>query len=383
MLNDDLLSGRSGFKRSWPVKGFPVILIVLVLISNANAACSISGGCGSNSGDWESSANAFLNSDDVPGSFIPSNALKANAINEISSDKVTGKKMLNKTTSISIDPEAMNYTSPTNRSDDFANGEILKPLLGVSSTDVVIDATNGNNYSDQPHIKGAIHLPSMGFMYVNGTLRPPSELARILGNAGVSGEDKAVIYGDSFASGDATFVFWVMRYLGFNDAKILDGELNDWRRASLPLESDPIVRRPTAYEPVIKRELLADYNYVKGGRAQLVDARIFDEFGKKRIPGSIPIDSAKVLENGRIKDSARLNDTFSVLRRDKPVVVYSEDGLNASLVWYALQLMGYDSSLYTWNDWEAHQSTDSFQVSTTKPVFTASVIETSKYKKLG
>jgi thiosulfate/3-mercaptopyruvate sulfurtransferase len=168
-----------------------------------------------------------------------------------------------------------------------------------------------------------------------------------------------------------------------DDAKVLDGGLNDWKGANLPLESGPIIRRPIAYEPVIRQDLLADYNYVKGGRAQIVDARTFQEFGEKRIPGSIPIDSAKVLENGRIEDSTQLNDTFFGLRRDRPVVVYSEDGLNASLVWYALQLMGYDSSLYTWNDWEAHQSADGFEVNATKTGSKASVIETSKYKKLG
>ena len=382
MLKDDLLSGRPDLKESWSVKGFLAILLVLVLISNANAACSISGGCTGNSGDWESSANAFLNSD-VPGSFIPSDALTADVSSEISSDKVISKNTLNNTTAISIDPEPINYVLSSNRSDDFANGGILKPLIGVSGSDVVIDATDGNNYSDQPHIKDAIHLPSKSFLYENGTLRPASELAGILGNSGVSREDRAVIYGDRLASGDATFVFWVMRYLGLDDAKVLDGGLNDWNSASLPLESGPIIRKPTAYESRIRRKLLADYNYVKSGKAQIVDARTFQEFGKKRIPGSISIDSGQVLENGRIKDSAQLNDTFSDLGKDKPVVVYSEDGFNASLVWYALQLMGYDSSLYTWNDWEAHQSTNGSEVSATKPGSRELVIETSKYKKLG
>jgi thiosulfate/3-mercaptopyruvate sulfurtransferase len=174
-----------------------------------------------------------------------------------------------------------------------------------------------------------------------------------------------------------------MQYLGSADAKVLDGGLNEWKSASLPLASGPNIRKPTAYEPRIKQELLADYNFVKSGKAQIVDARTIQEFSKKRIPGSIPIDSAKVLENGRIQDSVQLNDTFFGLRRDKPVIVYSEDGLNASLVWYALQLMGYDSSLYTWNNWEAHQSADGFRGNATKTGSKASVIETSKYKKLG
>lgn len=365
------------------VKGFLAILFMLVLISKANAACSISGGCGSNSGDWESSANAFLNSD-VPGSFIPTNGLTPDVNSEISSDKAIRMDALNNTTATSIQPESINSVAPTNRSDDFAKGGFLKPILGISGSDVVIDATNGNSYSDQPHIKGAIHLPSKSFLYENGTLRPLSKLAGILGSAGIARWDRAVIYGDSSAPADTTFVFWIMRYLGSNDVKVLDGGLNDWRGASLPLEAGPISRKPTAYEPRIRNDLIADYDYVKDGKAQIVDARPFQEFGKKRIPGSISIDSAQVLENGRIKDPARLYETFSGLVKDKSVIVYSEDGLNASLVWYALLLMGYDSHLYTWKDWLEHQPEESPKVNATKSATSGvAVIDTGKYKKLG
>lgn len=383
MLNDYLFSIRPGFKSSWFVIGFLTILLMLVLVYNANAACSISG-CGSNSGDWESTANAFMNSD-VPGSFIQSNAPNGpNVSGEISSDKADNKEALkNNTAEINVEPESVNSAPPSNRSDDFANGGILEPVLGVSGSDVVIDAINENNHSNQPHINGAIPLPSKSLMYQNGTLRPLSELAGILGGAGIARGERTVIYGDGSAPADATFVFWVLRYLGSNDVLVLDGGLNDWRSKGLPLGSGPIIRKPTAYEPRIRRELLADYDYVKVGKAQIVDARTFQEFAKKRIPGSISIDSAKVLVGGRIKDSARLNDTFSGLRRDKPVVVYSEDGLNASLVWFALQLMGYNSSIYTWNDWEAHQSTDAFEVGATKSVSRASANGIVKYKKLG
>ena len=382
MVKDYSSSRKPGFEGCWSVKGFLVIFIMLVLISNANAVCTV-GGCGGDSGDsWGASADAFMNSD-VPGSFISSNTMTADVSSETSIDKVSSKKDLNNTTTISIEPVTINYVSAANRSENFVNGGILEPLLDVSDSDVVIDATNGNNFSDRPFIKGASHLPSKSFLYANGTLRPISELTGILGNAGISSEDRAVIYGDSPATADATFVFWVMRYLGLDNVKVLDGGLNDWMSANLPLESEPIIRNPTIYEPRISQELLADYNYVEGGKAQIVDAGTAQEFGNKRIPGSISIDSAQVLENGRIKDSTQLNDTFSVLRKDKPVVVYSEDELNASLVWYALQLMGYDSSLYTWNDWEEHQK-EGGPVARTKTLSIESLgTYSSKVKKLG
>jgi thiosulfate/3-mercaptopyruvate sulfurtransferase len=68
---------------------------------------------------------------------------------------------------------------------------------------------------------------------------------------------------------------------------------------------------------------------------------------------------------------------FSRLSKDKPIVVYSSDYSRSSLAWFALQLMGYNTSLYTWEDWKAHESTDA------KAAPTGGNAGSSKYTKLG
>jgi thiosulfate/3-mercaptopyruvate sulfurtransferase len=380
MLNDDLLVERQGAEVSWPIAVIIGLLLVLILISNADAACSVSGGCGSDSGDWESSAKAFMDSD-IPNSFIQSNTQKAavstNAPNENDIKSGTSASIINYSA-------AEDVVSSAIRSGRFVNDDMIEPLLGVSSSDLIIDVSNGDRYSKQPHVKGAIHLPSRSFLNENSTLRPVSELAKVLGDVGISRKDKVVIYGDSGAFSDATFVLWVMRYLGQDAAKVLDGSLDDWIAASLPLETKMNTRKPATYEPEIRAELLADYDYVSGGKAQLVDARSIQEFGKKHIQGSVPIDPAQVLDNGRIKDLAQLNDTFSRLVKERTIVVYSEEGLEASLVWYALQLSGYDSRLYTWKDWLAHLPEQGVKRNATElSISGATAVDSSKYKKLG
>ncbi len=70
---------------------------------------------------------------------------------------------------------------------------------------------------------------------------------------------------------------------------------------------------------------------------------------------------------------------FSRLAKDKPIVVYSSDYSRSSLVWYALQLMGYEASIYTWEDWKAHESSDA--QAATAPA--GGVTANSKYVKLG
>ena len=127
-------------------------------------------------------------------------------------------------------------SKPRDRSDLFTNGQILKPLGALAGSDVVIDASQGDGFS-QSHIKGAIHVPSKSLINDNGDLKPAEELAKILGEAGVSREDSIVAYSEDLSSGDATFLFWALKYLGQDDVKVLDGSLEDWNAANLPVES--------------------------------------------------------------------------------------------------------------------------------------------------
>jgi thiosulfate/3-mercaptopyruvate sulfurtransferase len=116
------------------------------------------------------------------------------------------------------------------------------------------------------------------------------------------------------------------------------------------------------YTPILKPELLANYEYVKSGTPQTVDARTFQEFGKGRIPQAYFIGTDSVLEGGKVKAGDQLNDTFAKLNSDRQIVVYSTDFFNSSLVWYALQLTGFDSRLYSWQDWQEHRQEEVYEI---------------------
>ena len=150
-------------------------------------------------------------------------------------------------------------------------------------------------------------------------------------------------------------VLFALRYLGHDDVRALDGGLDNWIAASLPMETKENVRSPVSYAPRPGAELLADYDYVKSGQAQMVDARSFQEFGKSRILNATFISPENVLEEGRLKKGTDLKDTFARLNASRTVVVYSDDIYGASVVWFALQLMGFDARIYSWQDWQAHE----------------------------
>jgi thiosulfate/3-mercaptopyruvate sulfurtransferase len=206
------------------------------------------------------------------------------------------------------------------------------------------------------YIEGSIALPSKSLVRADGSLKSIDELAVVLGNAGISEEGDLVIYGDCFSCGDFTFVYWIMKYLGHENVQMLEGATGDWDAAGLPRTAALTTRPSATYSPHPATELLADYEAVAGGEVLVVDARILDQFAAGHIDGAVNIDYNRVIENGWIKGDPALAEIFADLEKDQPVAVYTKNGGQASIVWYALVLLGYDARLYTWNDWLSHQS---------------------------
>jgi thiosulfate/3-mercaptopyruvate sulfurtransferase len=333
-----------------------IVFVALFLMTSSSAKCPASG-CGG-VGNWEDSAQAFLNSD-VP--LVGTNQIDQATNTSFKAGSEVENEMQSDMGEIGTPKAQTDYVQPVSRSDLFIKGDLLKSLPDVSGSELLLDVSN--TYTPgEAHIRSAVHIPSKSFLYENGTLRPVSEIAEILGDAGVSRDDSIVVYSDSFRSGDATFALWLLRYLGHEDVKALDGGLDDWTAASLPLETKQNSRNATNYTPVLKPELLANYEYVKSGTPQIVDARTFQEFGKGRIPQAYFIGTDSVLEGEKVKAGDQLNDTFAKLKSDRQTVVYSTDFFNSSLVWYALQLMEFDSRLYSWQDWQEHRQEEVYEI---------------------
>jgi thiosulfate/3-mercaptopyruvate sulfurtransferase len=246
------------------------------------------------------------------------------------------------------------YVAPGSRADPFPAPAMLKSLEAISEKDVVLDVSNSLS-PGQAHIRGSVNLPAKSFFYENGTLRNVTDLAAILGKAGISRDDAVMVYSDSFSSGEAVAALFALRCLGHDDARALDGGLDNWIAASLPMETKENVRPPVSYVARPRAELLGDYDLVKSGQAQMVDARSFQEFGRSSIPNATFISPENVLEGGRLKAAPELKDTFARLNASRTVVVYSDDIYGASVVWFALQLMGFDARIYAWQDWQAHE----------------------------
>ena len=192
-----------------------------------------------------------------------------------------------------------------------------------------------------------------------GRFKSASEMAALLGEAGIPRNDSLLIAGECLPCGGgpspAVFTYWVLKYLGHEKLRVLDGSIDDWGAAGRNTSNESATRPKTDYIPTLMPELLATYEFVVSSGAQIVDARPARDYGIGSIPGAINIPYENVLENESIKAEEDLRKVFSVLEKDRPVVVYTNVGVEASLVWFALTHSGYDARLYTWRDWLENQ----------------------------
>ena len=70
------------------------------------------------------------------------------------------------------------------------------------------------------------------------------------------------------------------------------------------------------------------------------------------------IDLLDVTSIEPITGEDRVDMVFMVLNKNQTVVVFTNTGMKGSVVWFALEMMGYDARLYSYQDWMANQQPD-------------------------
>lgn len=191
-----------------------------------------------------------------------------------SSSSAQDQTVADKTVSVQTAPSktvpksssADNRLAPLTRSESFQ--KMLAPISNASDYDVILDISNGT----KEYIPGSLHIDYLDFMTDNNSLKSASDMAELLGNAGISNRDKILIYGECKPCGGgpsaATFAYYVLKYLGHDDVKVLDGGIRDWAASNRTLVPTPTTRPKATYTAKIRPELLATYEQVKNGQVQ-------------------------------------------------------------------------------------------------------------------
>lgn len=256
----------------------------------------------------------------------------------------------------------------------LASAQELADHLGDAGVRIV-DARPPERYA-AGHVPGAVSLPVGEITRtaggVPGMLAPVEEVARALGERGVTRKARVVVY-DDVGGVEAARLFWALEYLGHGRVSVLQGGFRLWVRDGRPIARDTAEPAPAHYEATPDAGRLADAARVKAALGDpgvvLLDARSPEEFEGKvagkdvpragHIPGAVNVDWTRHLgpsDPPRVKEAA---DLAGIYRRagvtaDKAVIAYCRTGVRAAHTYFVLRLLGYprvrvyDGSFIEW-----------------------------------
>jgi thiosulfate/3-mercaptopyruvate sulfurtransferase len=255
----------------------------------------------------------------------------------------------------------MSYANP----DALVTTDWLKANLSDPNIRVVEVDEDATVY-DKDHIPGAIAWSWSDDLHhpVRRDYLDQEGFGRLLSAAGVGPDTTVVLYGGN-NNWFAAYAYWLLKYRGFDNVKLLDGGRKKWNVDSLPLESGIPEITPTQYtiSGAERPQLRAFRDHVLAalGSATLVDVRSPEEFsGEKIAPDHLPqeqpyvaghIPGAKNIpwgkaanEDGTFKSAEDLRELYEGAGVEGgEIIAYCRIGERSSHTWFVLnELLGHD-----------------------------------------
>jgi thiosulfate/3-mercaptopyruvate sulfurtransferase len=229
---------------------------------------------------------------------------------------------------------------------------------------------------DEGHIPGARFLnpfQDLSTPRVPGALNlelPSVEvLDSVLEAKGVSDDSRIVLYWARGYYSPTSRALFTLEYAGLaGRVSILDGGLELWTKEGRALSTEVPTPSRGSFTVKPRPELVADADFVKGrleNRAfRIVDARDTSFYNGREtrqgrnghIPGAANIPFGTMVDStGRVRPAALLKQQFAEagVKDGQTVVTYCHIGQQASLVWFAARLLGFDAKMYdgSFQDW--------------------------------
>jgi len=235
--------------------------------------------------------------------------------------------------------------------------------------------------SSKPEVYAEGHIP--GAVYVNwqtdltnpddpvaGQILPAQQLEALLGRLGIDNQTTVVLYDDS-NSLFAARAFWVLKYYGHRDVRVLNGGRKKWVAEGRELSQEVPNVTPTTYKvgepnPTIRatwEQILAS---LKQPDKIILDVRSPKEYTGQdvrstrggHIPGAINLEwTSQVNPDGTFKPVTELRKLYEQagIKPDQQVFTYCQTGVRAAHSWFVLtQLLGFENVVTydgSWEEW--------------------------------
>jgi thiosulfate/3-mercaptopyruvate sulfurtransferase len=258
----------------------------------------------------------------------------------------------------------------------------LQERLDDPNVRIVALNWRGREDYDRGHIPGAIFWEWKDMLWdpMRRDFPTPEEFARRCGTAGIGNDTCVVCYGDP-AVQFGTYGWWVLKYCGHADVRVLDGAKTRWVKEGRPLSAETPAPMPVAYRPsalagdpsmrVMRNEVMAALG---NPSITILDHRSPEEYyGELYSPPGSPNHGAERL--GHIPGAKHLHfedflnpDTSfksrEELRRlleahgatpDRTIISYCRLSHRATLAYFVMtQLLGYENVRSydgSWTEW--------------------------------
>ncbi len=263
----------------------------------------------------------------------------------------------------------------------LVEAEELRTLLATDTRLVLLDVRWSLADPDGHRAYSLGHLPGALFVDLERDLsaspspeagrHPLPDIEQLQAAArrwGIDDGDPVVVYDDSGGT-SAARAWWLLRWGGVADVRILDGGLQAWLAAGGILEDGDVQVAPgdvvlsPGHMPVTDADGVADLP----GHGVLLDARAEERYrGDEEpidrraghVPGAVNVPTVRNLrEDSRFKSETELAQQYADAGVDArtDVAVYCGSGVNAAHEIAALETIGVHAALYpgSWSQWSA------------------------------
>ena len=226
------------------------------------------------------------------------------------------------------------------------------------------DARGLHNVSGRPDYELG-HIPNAGFADIKADLcksndpvefdlLSPEQFSASMGELGVGDNSHVVLY-DANYTGWAARVWWMLRWVGFDNAAILDGGLSAWTSSGYELSLESVSRSTQELSPKPRPEVIALHNEVLtsiGNEAIILIDTLPEEFYRGEIslyprPGHIP-DAVNINGLSLLDKTGHLlkQDELAAMHafdRNTRIITYCGGGIVASTDAFVLTRLGFNN----------------------------------------
>lgn len=236
----------------------------------------------------------------------------------------------------------------------------------------------GRRAYEEGHIPGAVYFDLeedlSGPIKEHGGRHPLPDLGTLalkLGAAGIDDTVQVVAYDDQGGAMASRF-WWLLKFMGHSQVRILDESFSQWKEAGYPVSQEATARSARSFVPQVQTPMLVSMEDVRDrlGRKDTVlidsrDARRYLglEEPLDRVAGHIPgarnyFWKDALDETGRWKAGEDQRERFAALSSAEEIIVYCGSGVTACPNILALTEAGFNQvKLYSgsWSDWVSYE----------------------------